>query len=78
VPLRRALRSVWRQETWPVVRTHRTDTDKDELSRYFAAHGWLLFDPDWVRQQLKLATAKGYENDVAFMVARLLAAQGRE
>ena len=47
-------------------------TRRDELKRHFDARGWLLFDPDWILQQLHLAADDGYCNDVGYMVAKLL------
>lgn len=42
------------------------------LKAHFESQGWKLFDPDWVRQRLLTASQSGYENDVAFVVSKLL------
>jgi hypothetical protein len=47
-------------------------TDKSELERHFADRRWKLFDPEWVFRHLKNASEQGYENDVAFIVSKLL------
>jgi hypothetical protein len=47
-------------------------SDPDALLRHFKRNGWLLFDPEWVRIQLRAAAKRGYENDVAFVVSKLL------
>jgi hypothetical protein len=47
-------------------------TDMEGLKRRFRAKGWTLFDDDWIRKQLAAASEKGYENDVAFIVSKLL------
>lgn len=50
-----------------------TPSFKVELSREDERR---ISDPDWVRQRLELAIARGYENDPALMVARILVTQG--
>ncbi len=47
-------------------------SDPDDLERHFKRNRWLLFDPEWVRVQLRNAATRGYENDVAFVVSKLL------
>lgn len=47
-------------------------TDVTGLQTRFNACGWKLFDPDWVREHLLTASKAGYENDVAFIVSKLL------
>ena len=47
-------------------------TDREELERHFKSNGWRLFDPDWVKTELQLASTRGYENDIAFIVSKLL------
>ena len=47
-------------------------SDKAELENHFASNGWFLFDPDWIRDGLRNASKRGYENDVAFVVSKIL------
>jgi len=47
-------------------------TDRSGLISHFQNNGYLLFGPDWVIEQLLLASQRGYENDVAFIVSKLL------
>jgi len=47
-------------------------TDRDGLISHFERNDWKLFDPEWVFQKLSEAAKKGYENDVAFIVSKLL------
>jgi hypothetical protein len=47
-------------------------SDAAGLRSHFESQGWKLFDPDWVRQRLLTASQSGYENDVAFVVSKLL------
>lgn len=47
-------------------------SDRDGLLQHFASKGWLLFDSYWVRERLLKASQCGYENDVAFVVSKLL------
>jgi hypothetical protein len=49
-----------------------TKTDSEGLRNHFRKKGWLLFDSDWIRGQLLTASKRGYENDVAFIVSKLL------
>lgn len=43
-----------------------------EMAKHFATHGWRLFDEDWVFSRLKLAATAGFENDIAHVVAKLV------
>jgi hypothetical protein len=43
-----------------------------ELKAHFAANKWQLFDPEWITDRLKEAGHSGYENDVTFVVTKLL------
>ena len=45
---------------------------RKEIDNHFAAQGWRLFGPEWVREHLKTASDRGYENDIAHIVAKLL------
>jgi hypothetical protein len=47
-------------------------TDAAGMKNHFDARGWRLFGPDWVREHLLTASKAGYENDVAFVVSKLL------
>lgn len=47
-------------------------TDRAGLAQHFAANDWGLFDEEWIYRELKSASQKGYENDVAFVVSKLL------
>ncbi len=47
-------------------------TDRAALSKHFDAMGWRLFDDNWIRTRLATASERGYENDVAFVVSKLL------
>jgi hypothetical protein len=47
-------------------------SDGQGLERHFRARRWRLFDVEWVRERLRLASKRGYENDVAFVVSKIL------
>jgi len=47
-------------------------SDRDALTRHFETNNWELFDDTWIRDELKASAEKGYENDVAFVVSKLL------
>ena len=47
-------------------------TDRDGMKRHFQDNGWLLFDDEWVRERLGNTANAGYENDVSYVVAKLL------
>jgi hypothetical protein len=47
-------------------------SDGDGLKSHFSAKGWRLFDVEWLRERLRLASQGGYENDVAFVVSKIL------
>lgn len=47
-------------------------SDAAGLNAHFETNGWKLFDPDWVHQRLLKASKSGYENDVAFVVSKIL------
>jgi hypothetical protein len=44
----------------------------DPIRQHFQLKGWLLFDPEWLRQQLLHIAADGYDNAVAAVTAKLL------
>jgi len=50
----------------------RVRSDPAALGAYFQKNGWLLFDPDWVREHLKATSDGSYTDSVAVMVAKLL------
>lgn len=52
-------------------------SDPESLRSHFRDNGWLLFDPDWVRERLSMMAKGGYTNSVAAMVAKLLLRQDR-
>ncbi len=41
------------------------------ITRHFAEKGWLFYDVEWIRAELKKLATLGYENDLAVMVAKL-------
>ena len=47
-------------------------TDRGGLKQHFQDNGWLLFDDEWVRERLGNTANAGYENEVAYVVAKLL------
>jgi hypothetical protein len=49
-----------------------TDTDRKGLHEHFAEKGWELWDESWLRERLKKMSARGYENQVSAVVAKLL------
>lgn len=50
----------------------RLRSDAEELQAYFEAKGWWLFDPQWIRDQLRDAINAGYTDSVAVMTAKIL------
>lgn len=48
------------------------DSDRISLRKLFQNNGWRLFDEDWLGKRLELAAKESYENDVAFVVSKLL------
>jgi len=53
-----------------------TDRDRDQLHQYFDEQGWILYDEYWVKRGLENLAKKGYENDVAIIVAKLFSRVG--
>jgi hypothetical protein len=47
-------------------------TKMDELNKHCKENGWTLFDDAWILERLTTASKSGYENDVAFVVSKLL------
>jgi hypothetical protein len=49
-----------------------SSADRLALHSRFRAEGWLLWDEEWIGQQLAALAEGGYENDVTAVVAKLL------
>ena len=49
-----------------------TSKDRDLLRKHFKSEGWLLWDDEWLREELHRMAQGGYENEVAAVVAKLL------
>lgn len=47
-------------------------SDREGLEALFDRRGWRLFDDAWIEEHLALAADADYENDVAFVVAKIL------
>lgn len=47
-------------------------TDREGMIKHFQDNCWLLFDDEWVRERLGNTVSAGYENDVSYVVAKLL------
>ncbi len=52
-----------------------TGTNRADLNAHFRQHGWRLIGPNEIVEDLKKCIDADYENDVAFVVAKLI---GRE
>jgi hypothetical protein len=48
-------------------------TDRDGMRAHFARNKWLLFDDAWVQKKLQRTVEADYENEVAIVVAKILA-----
>lgn len=46
-------------------------TDRNEMRAYFEAQNWILYDDHWVQSKLRDLQDTGYENDIAFVAAKL-------
>lgn len=46
-------------------------TDRDALNAWFDSNGWILFDDHWVQEKLQELKDSRYENDIAFVAAKL-------
>lgn len=53
-----------------------TEADRAGIKALFDENGWLLYDEHWIKQGLVKLVDKGYENDVAVIVAKLFARIG--
>ena len=47
-------------------------TDRDLVHAHCRENGWQLFDPDWIRDRLRDTADRKYENDISFVVSKLL------
>ena len=47
-------------------------TDRERLRSHFDEQGWILFDDDWIRRQLRDRSETPYENDVAHVCSKIL------
>jgi hypothetical protein len=47
-------------------------SDLEGMRTHFSVNGWRLFDEDWFQKGLSATAQAGYENDVAFVVAKIL------
>lgn len=48
------------------------DSNRSWIKRHFKNKGWDLWDEVWLRDRLKKLAARGYENQVSAVVAKLL------
>jgi hypothetical protein len=46
-------------------------TNRDALKTWFDSNGWILFDDYWVQNKLRNLQDSRYENDIAFVAAKL-------
>ena len=49
-----------------------SDSDRAGLHKHFAAKGWELWDEEWLRKRLQVMAARGYEDQVSAVVAKLM------
>lgn len=49
-----------------------SEGDRAALRTHFDRSGWLLWDDEWLGQELQHLSRGGYENDIASVVAKLL------
>lgn len=49
-----------------------TPSNTTLLTAHFAANGWDLYGPDWLRDRLQRMALRSYDNQVASVVAKLL------
>jgi hypothetical protein len=50
----------------------RSDVDRQELRKISSIRDWELLDEDWLREHLDRMSKQGYENEVSYVVAKLL------
>jgi hypothetical protein len=46
-------------------------TNRDAMKAWFDSNGWVLFDDYWVQKRLQNLQDSRYENDIAFVAAKL-------
>lgn len=51
-------------------------TDRNALNRHMKRNRWLLFDEQWIHEQILKAADAGYENSIAHVVAKLVVHKG--
>ncbi len=49
-----------------------SSTDRTELARHMRRNGWRLFDEPWIEDRLRAAANAKYENDIAYVVAKII------
>ncbi len=49
-----------------------TSCEREELAALFDRNGWGLFDPAWIKKRLSKTADAGYENDIVYVVAKIL------
>ncbi|MFM7009396.1 MAG: hypothetical protein ACKO0Z_08725 [Betaproteobacteria bacterium] len=49
-----------------------THENTKRLRQIFESSGWLLFEPEWIRERLNQIAGTSYENNMASVVAKLL------
>jgi hypothetical protein len=49
-----------------------TPANATKLKEHFAASGWELYGPDWLRRHLQQMALRSYDNQIASVVAKLL------
>ena len=47
-------------------------TDRDAMARCFEQNGWRLLDDRWIRSELRKTADADYENEIAFVVSKIL------
>jgi hypothetical protein len=52
--------------------------DREWLHEHFRIQGWELWDEPWLREQLRVMSQQGYENQVSAVVAKLLLRGGTD
>ncbi|QBB72064.1 hypothetical protein ELE36_17765 [Pseudolysobacter antarcticus] len=50
-------------------------TDRPAMQQYFKKNGWRLFDEQWIKTKLHEIGSHGYQDDLAYFVAKLLRAE---
>lgn len=55
-----------------LVAGHTYKKSRVELEAHFRENGWDLYNEDWIKERLREFSTRGYENDIAVVVAKLL------